>query len=281
MIKIITDSTAYTPLEYAKQHDITIVPLRYLYKNEEFIEGAPGTFDAFFNDFTKSKIFPKTSQPSLELFIDEYNKAIDKGDEVFVITISSTVSGSNSTANLAKNQCKDPDKVTVFDSQALAQTILGYVMEAVKMRDEGKSRQEIVDRLNVLVENSVITFIPDTLEYIFKGGRIGRVTATLGSLLKIHPIVTFHKGILSNKNYLGMQKAVKAMLSNIPKEGKLIRLFILHIANTTQFEEFKKQVQAVIDARADKGKFEIYEGEVGPVVATHAGPAIGLAWTCE
>ncbi len=281
MIKIITDSTAYAPTDFLEKHDITVIPLRYLYRDQEFIEGAPGTFGQFFDDFTKTKLFPKTSQPSLELFIEEYNKAIEKGDEVLVFTISSTVSGSNNAANLAKEQCKDPTKVTVFDSLALAQTILGYIMEAVKMRDAGKTVPEIVERIKSLQETSIITFIPDTLEYIFKGGRIGRVTAVLGSILKIRPIVTFKKGILSNKNSFGLQKAMKDLISTIPPEGKLVRIFILHIAKTTLFEQFKENVMNVLKARSDFGKFEIYEGEVGPVVATHAGPAVGLAWSSE
>ena len=263
MIKIITDSTAYTPREYAQEHDITIIPLHYLYRDQEFVEGMPGEFEQFFKDFTETKLFPKTSQPSVELFLDEYNKAIDKGDEVLVFTISS----------------KAPEKVTVFDSMALAQTILGYIMEAVEMRDAGKSVTEIVERLTMLRENSIITFVPDTLEYIYKGGRIGRVTATLGTILKIKPIIIFKKGILSNKNSFGLQKAIKDMIASIPQ--KLKRLFILHIANTKLYETFKQQVIDVIKKRPDFGKFDIFEGEVGPVVATHAGPAVGLAWTAE
>lgn len=279
MIKIITDSTAYAPKEYVEQHNISVVPLRYLYKDQEFVEGFPGTFDEFFDDFTKTKVFPKTSQPSLELFTEEFNKAIDNGNEVLCFTISSTVSGAFSVANLAKSQCKKPDAVTIFDSQALAQCILGYIMEAVQMRDAGKSVQEIVQRLTALQEHSLITFVPDTLEYIFKGGRIGRVTATLGTILKIKPIIIFQKGILSDRKSFGLQKALKDMIASIPQ--KLKRLFILHIANTTMFEDFKKKVMEVINARPDKDKIEIYEGVVGPVVASHAGPAVGLAWTAE
>lgn len=279
MIKIITDSTAYAPEEYVKKHDITVVPLRILYKDQDFVEGFPGSFDEFFDDFTKTKLFPKTSQPSVELFVDEFNKAIDSGDEVLVFTVSSTVSGTFNGATLAKNQCKDPDKVTVFDSQGLAQCILGYIMEAVQMRDAGKSVNEIVERLTVLQENSLITFVPDTLEYIYKGGRIGKVTATLGSILQIKPIITFKKGVLSDKKCFGLQRAMKEMIANIPQ--KLKRLFILHICNASLFETFKKMVMDVVNKREDKDQIEIYEGEVGPVIATYAGPAVGLAWTCE
>lgn len=279
MIKIITDSTAYAPEEYTKKHNITVVPLRILYKDLDYFEGFPGSFDAFFEDFTKTKIFPKTSQPSLELFIEEYNKAIDAGDEVLVFTVSSTVSGTCNCATLAKNQCKNPDKVTVFDSQALAQCILGYIMEAVQMRDAGKSVTEIVERLTALQENSIITFVPDTLEYIYKGGRIGKVTATLGSIFQIKPIITFKKGVLSDKKCIGLQKAMREMIANIPQ--KLKRIFILHIANAKLFDTFKKMVMDVLDKREDREQIEIYEGEVGPVIATYAGPAVGLAWTCE
>ncbi len=281
MIKIISDSTSYMTKEYAEKHDISIIPLRVLYQDTEFEEGFPGTFDKFFDDFTKTKIFPKTSQPSLEHFTEEINKAIDNGDEVIIFTISSTVSGTYSAANLAKNQSKDPSKVYVFDSMALAQTIWGYIMEAVNMRDAGKTCQEIIERLEILRENSQIVFVPDTLEYIYKGGRIGKVTATLGSILQIKPIVYFKKGDLKNKNSFGMQRAMRDMIAMIPQPHKLKRLFILHIANSTLYETWKNMLYKHIESREDKDEIEIYEGEVGPVVSTHAGPAVGMAWTTE
>lgn len=277
MIKIISDSTAYITKEYAEENDITIIPLRYLLKDKEYEEGYPGTFDEFFKVFTSKKIFPKTSQPSIQLFIDEYNKAIDAGNDVIVFTISGTMSGTNNTANLAKAQCKDPSKIYVFDSQSLAQTIFGFVMEAVNMRNEGKTAPEIMEHLEKCIPNSAITFVPDSLEYIEKGGRIGRLTAKIGSLLQIKPIVTFTKGILSDKKVIGFKKAVNEMLASIPKTIK--RIFILHIAHSPLFEKFKLTVLDFLKKRPDNGKFEIYEGELGPVVSTHAGPSVGFAWT--
>ncbi len=279
MIKIITDSTAYTPKEYAEANDISVIHLRYLYKDQEFVEGFPGTYDEFIEDFTKTKIFPKTSQPSIENFLEEYNKALDAGNEVLVITMSSTLSGTNSVANLAKEQCKNPEKVHVFDSLVNVQTELGLVMEAVEMRNAGASCQEIIDRLNVLIENSYVSFIPDSLEYLIKGGRIGKVSGTIGSILQIRPIISFKKGVLSDRKIFGMQKAMKELVASIPEKVK--RLFILHIANTKFFEQLKKMVDEWLQKFGNKNKIEIYEGEVGPVTASHVGPAIGLAWTAE
>lgn len=279
MIKIITDSTAYMTEEYAKEHNITIVPLRYIYKDKEYTEGWPGTYDEFFEDFVKTKIFPKTSQPSLETFINEYNNSIDNGDEVLVFTISSSLSGTFNVANLAKEQCKKPDKVTVIDSQGEVQTIVGYIMEAVELRDKNASRQEIVDRINVLIQNSGVTFIPDSLDYLVKGGRIGKVSATIGTILQLKPIIIFKNGVLSNKKSIGLQKTIKDMLALIPQTIK--RLFIIHVANTKFFEILKNAVNEWLSKLKNKDNIEIYEGEVGPVTASHVGPAIGLAWISE
>ena len=111
MIKLIVDSTAYIPKDYIEQNDITVVPLKVLYMDKEFVEGLPGSFDEFFASFTQTKIFPKTSQPSPEDFINAYNKVIDDGNEAIVFTISATLSGTNSVANLARESCKNPDKI--------------------------------------------------------------------------------------------------------------------------------------------------------------------------
>jgi len=279
MIKIIADSTAYVTKEYAQENDITVVPLRYLLNDKECEEGFPGTFDEFFKEFTTNKIFPKTSQPSLELYTEEYNKAIKNGDEVLVFTIGSSFSGTFSVANLAKDQCQDPSKVTVFDSQGLAHTIYGYIREAVEMRKDGKNVAQIVEHLEKCIDKSSIIFVPDTLEYIYKGGRIGKVSATIGSILQIKPIVICNKNELSNKKSFGMQKAIKDMFAMIPQN--INRLFILHLAKSESFEGFKKNAYKMIEERFGKDKIEIVEGEVGPVVGTYAGPAVGFAWTAQ
>lgn len=272
MIKIITDSTAYIPKEYLDENGVTVIPLRVLMGEEEFDEGLPGSYGAFFEKFTKTKLFPKTSQPSLAEFTDLYNKIIDNGDEAIVYTISQTLSGTFSVANLAKEQCKEPDKITVLDSQNCCQTTWGFVMETVEMIKSGKSRDEIVEEIEKLQVGSQITFVPDSLEYLKRGGRIGKVSATLGTLLQLKPVLTFKQGTLEcTKKTIGVQKAISEVIASIPKNIK--RLFLIHIANSKFFDMLKEKI---------KGLFNVptYEGEIGPVVAAHIGPAIGVAWIC-
>ncbi len=270
MIRIITDSTAYIPKEYIEQNNIYMVPLRVLLGNEEFEEGYPESYHEFFEKFSHSKIFPKTSQPCLTQFVDIYNAIIDNGDEGIVFTISSTLSGTNSVANLARLQCKEPEKITVIDSQNCCQTTWGLIMESLDMIKNGLSREEIVEKLSTLQIESQVCFVPDSLEYLKRGGRIGKVSAKLGELLQIKPLLSFKQGKLScPKKVIGINKAVSELISLIPKNIK--RLFIIHIANSKFFELLKSKL---------KGKFNVptYEGEVGPVVASHIGPAIGVCY---
>lgn len=272
MIKIITDSTAYIPQEYLQEHDIKVIPLRVLFQEEEFDEGLPGSYDSFFEKFTREKVFPKTSQPSLLDFTNAYNEIIENGNEAIVFTLSSSLSGTNSVANLAKEQCTDPSKITVIDSQSACQTTWGYIMETVELIKQGKTREEIVTAISTLQENSSICFVPDSLEYLARGGRIGKVSATIGTLLQLKPILMFKKGILAcEKKTIGINKAIMDVISMIPQNIK--KLFVIHIANSKFFELLKSKLQ---------GKFKVptFEGEIGPVVAAHIGPAIGVAWIC-
>lgn len=273
MIKLIVDSTAYIPKEFIEKHDIQVVPLRVLYQETEFEEGLPGTYDDFFASFTQTKIFPKTSQPSPEAFINAYNKVIDEGNEAIVFTISATLSGTNSVANLSRNDCKDPSKISVVDSMSTGQNIWGYCMEVIEKANEGWDRERILEYIASLQVNSQICFVPDSLEYLKKGGRIGSVSAILGSLLQIKPILTFKQGtLLCAKKVFGAAKAIAELISMIPKNVK--RLFAIHIADTKFFEVLHSKMKAAFPSA------KIYEGELGPVVASHIGPAIGVCYIC-
>ncbi len=272
MIKIITDSTAYIPKEFLEENDIKVIPLRVLFDNEEFEEGLPSTFGSFFEKFTSTKIFPKTSQPSLTQFTDAYNNIIDNGNEAIVFTISSALSGTNSVANLAKTECKNPDKISVLDSQNCCQTTWGLIMETIELIKKGFSREEILKELALLQVESRVCFVPDSLEYLMRGGRIGKVSAKLGELLQIKPLLSFKQGKLTcPKKVIGINKAINELIASIPNNIK--RLFLIHIANSKFFELLKSKL---------KGKFNVptFEGEVGPVVASHIGPAIGVCYIC-
>lgn len=272
MIKIVVDSTCCPCEEYVKENGIFVNPLRILFEDEEFVE-KDSLYDEIYIKMDETKEIPKTSQPSLESFINIFNEIIKTGDEAIVLTLSQTLSGTYNCAMLARQNCNDPSKITVFDTQSIGQTSIGYVYETVEMIKNGKTIDEIVEFLSKLRKNSAITFIPESFENLKKNGRIGGLKAVVASLLKIRPIVLFKEGVLSDKKSIGMAKAIVDMIKQVPQ--KVRQLFVIKAGRPSYFSDFKQRVFEYF-----KGK-EIKEGTVSPVVGAHVGTSIGLAWVAE
>ena len=272
MIKIIVDSTCAPSEKYVKENGIFVNPLRILFSDCEYTE-CDSLYDEIYDKMAATEEIPKTSQPSLESFINMYNSIIYEGNEAIVLTLSETLSGTYSCACLARQNCKQPDKITVFDTQSIGQTSIGYVYEAVEMIKNNATREEIITYLSKLRKNSAITFIPETMENLKKNGRIGTLKAVVAGLLKIKPIILFKEGVLSDKKSIGLTKAIVDMIKQVPQKVK--HLFVIKAGKPEYFEKYKEKVLEFF-----KG-IQILEGTVSPVVGAHVGPSIGLAWVAE
>jgi len=274
MIKLIVDSTAYVDKAYAEANDITILPLTITIQDKEFDDTDVSRNDEFFALMKSSGEYPKSSQPNIQVITDSFNKILNNGDEAVVLTISQNLSGTFSTCNMIKKELDSQDKITIIDSESTGQTIYFYVMEVVEMVKKGKSRKEILDRITSLKKESFIQFTPESLAYLKMGGRIGKINAILGSLLQIKPILCFKNNVLNCvKKTMGMKKAMVDMIARIPESVK--KIFVIQTAKSSNFDDFKATIQ---------NKFknaEIFEGQIGPAVGTHVGPAIGVACLVE
>lgn len=274
MIKIVTDSPATIPEIYAKKFDITIIPLRVLVGDKEFEDNYDEQRLEMYEEVKQTKNFPKTSQPSLEKFVEAFNRIISDGNEVLCITLSATLSGTFNCATLAKSNCIDPSKVVVFNSLNVLQVEYAIVSEAVELISKGKTMEEIIAHISQFTTSSGVTFIPDSLEYLHRGGRLGKITAIVGSILKIKPIILFKNGIVSSpKKALTISKAIFDMLTLIPK--KIEKLFIIEVGKSPFYNLVKNQVIT----KFPDIPFE--EGFVGPVIGSHVGPAVGVAWLAK
>ncbi|MDD4110693.1 MAG: DegV family protein [Clostridia bacterium] len=273
MIKIVTDSTCSPSEEYNLKNDIKVNPLKILFENQEFVE-AENLYTTIYKKMADTKEIPKTSQPSLESYINIFNKIIKDGNEAIVYTISQTLSGTYNCACLARKSCDDPDKIHICDTQCIGQTAIGYIYETVEMIKQGKSIKQILSYIEKLQQNSAISFIPETLENLKKNGRIGGVKAIVASLLNIKPILIFKKGKLSgDKKTLGLNRAMNEIIKEVPEKTK--RLFIIKAGLPDYFEKFKEKVISFFK------NIPIELGIVSPVVGAHVGPCIGLAWIAE
>lgn len=272
MIKIVTDSTAYMTKEYADKHDIKIVPLTIITKSTSYLEGMPGSFDGIFESMLNDGDTSKSSQPAPETFKEAYDKILKDGNEVLCITISSALSGTYNSARLAADDMIQKDNISVVDSRGCAQLMLLCIEEAVELIEKGKSRAEIELAIIDMMKVSSEIFVPVTLKHLIRGGRIGGVSAVIGSLLHVKPMLTFSNGVLYGKRkIIGMNKAVRELVLEIPKTVR--KIYVMQIYRSDFFLPLLEKVKEAFPHIAIK------KGEIGPVVGVHVGPGtIGIAY---
>ena len=178
---IITDSASDITKQEAEEMDIRIVWLKTKFSDGDFPLKTEEDFIHFFDKLAEERELPVTSQPSPEEFLQLYEEAKEKNEEVLVITLSSGLSGTVNAANLAK-QMSEYEKIWIIDSEQAIVTQRFLVQKAVDMRAQGKNMEEIVAAIEDLKKRVTVCGMLDTLTYLKKGGRIPAALAVLGNL---------------------------------------------------------------------------------------------------
>lgn len=212
-IRILTDSSAEFSQEELKQTNIWCVPITVIFGERAFLDGEELSKEVFYNRLLEQKDFPKTSQPSPEQFLRYFEEAKAAGDSVIAILLSSALSGTVQSAYLAREMC-DYDKIYIVDSFSATGGIRILVEEAIRLRDQGNSAQAIVKTIESLRHRICIFAGLDTLEYLYKGGRLSRAQAIAGSLAKVKPIITVtQEGLVAVcGKAIGRKKAVSFLV---------------------------------------------------------------------
>lgn len=263
-IKIITDSTSYFTREYADEKDITVVPLKYIFGDESYVEGFKGEFDEFYNKLETSKLFPTTSQPSAGEFFNAYEEAFKNYDEIIVILLSSKISGTYSSAVTAKSMLEGK-KISIIDSETSVSNLKTLVEDAYNMAQEGFSSEEIVEHIESKKKRMKVFLTTGTLEYLARGGRLSNVQSTLGNLLSIKPILELKNGEIGLiEKVRGSNKVLSNLLNRIPDDVKQIN--ICQISNL----ELATSVYNTLKEKYPDAKIEI--DDIGPVIGAHLGP---------
>ena len=274
MIRIITDSTSDIGLDYAKELNIEIVPLKVILNTAEYKDRIDLQPEKFYELLENCDALPTTSQPAPQDFMDFFEDAKQKKDSVILITLSSGLSGTYQNACMAKDLVEYED-IHIIDSLSATQALRLIVEKAVSLRDKGFSAEEIVKEIENYKTRVKIYGIVDTLEFLFKGGRLSRTSATVGSVLKLKPIIGFkEKGKLDVFGKArGTQKATDKLIDLI-KQGNEIDLdepvCIAYTGNNTSIEKFENKL------KDELGIKNVKHGVVGPVIGTHAGPGACL-----
>lgn len=276
-IKIITDAGADLTLEQQKEYDIAVLPLRIYADDKEYLAGVDTFSDDFYALLETLEDFPKTSQPTTGEIYDLLKEYVDQGKEVLFITLSSKASGLNNNANLAKNMLleENPDAVIdVYDSYGYSFSYGMAVIEAAKLAKQGKSIDEIKTAIRELMDSYTVYFIPSTLEYLEKGGRINKASLVFGNMLDIVPVLSLVDGMVSAVGKVrGRKKIAKKMFDYAIERHPNQDNTTFYIPNGKLDAEVAELTERL------KERFpncKVVEYKVGPLIASHIGPVCGL-----
>lgn len=276
-IKIITDAGADLTLEQQKEYDIDVLPLRIYADGKEYLAGVDTFSDDFYALLETIKDFPKTSQPTTAEIYDLLKKYVDRGNEILFITLSSKASGLNNNANLAKNMLLEeyPDAVIeILDSERYSFAYGMAVIEAAKLAKAGKTLPEIIDAANKLMDSYTVYFIPNTLDYLEKGGRINKASLVFGNMLDIVPVLSLVDGMVSAVGKVrGRKKIAKKIFDYAIERHPEQSNTTFYIPNGNLDAEVNELTQKINEKFPNA---TVVPYKVGPLIASHIGPVTGI-----
>lgn len=264
MLRVFVDSGSSIKLDEQEKYGVEIVPLRYLMGDTEYQDGVDISIEQFYDKLINENLFPKTSLPNLETLRERVLKYTDAGDDVIILTISSGISGTYSAIH---QLFEDNSHVRVFDTKSAVGGIRILVTEINKCRDS--SLDEIEDRLNKIIPRIKILAIPETLNYLMKGGRLSKKDWLLGSMLNIKPIIGIVNGMVKViDKKIGLRKAMAYLVESLKKLKCDIKYPIV-----PSYTFSKDNLEKLIEM-TDKEYHEamIEHDNLDPVIACHWGP---------
>lgn len=245
----------------------SIVPLKVIIDNKEYVDGTIG--EGILVDALKNNKSITTSQPSPNLFVQAFEDELEKYDHVICLTVSKTLSGTFNSANLAKD-ISEKENITIIDTETVTEGALYIFEELLKLAEEGKSLEEVLGEFKRIKANGSIIFSVDDLSTLVKGGRLGKISGIIGSLLRIKPILRFKEGVLTVETKVrGLMSAFKYILdqAKVLVEHSNIVVRITYVDNRGYadqiYEMFKELNNEKIDVKIG--------GTLSPVVAAHIG----------
>lgn len=269
MIRLLIDSASDFTIEEAHAKKYDFVSLNVHFEDKSYRDGQDIAYDEFYNMLVNSESFPKTSQPSPETYLEIFNDAKKNDDEVIVFALSSGISGTYQSANIAKDLA-EYDKIYVIDTLTAVAGIRILVDHAAQLIEEGLSAAEIVEKIEALKSKITIFISPDTLEYLFKGGRLSRAAAAIGELAKLKPIITVSQedGTLKvTKKCIGRTKTINTIINTVmdAKPDNNYPVYPIYTHNTENCER--------LEAKLTKEGLSFDERkEIGATVGAHVGP---------
>jgi DegV family protein with EDD domain len=272
-MKIVTDCAADMTAEELEKLDVAQVPLFIQFPEGE-ISATDITADEFYNRLEAMRPqIPTTAQPSSGMFEEIYRKLAETSKNIFSIHISSGLSGTLNSAQVGGEQAKDAAEVSFWDTMTLSGGERFQVLAAALADKAGWTMEKIQERLTEIRANTEVIYTLETLEYLARGGRIGRVQALMGSLLKLKPVINVSH---DDGKYSTVTKA-----RTIPSALESLTDYLTNIYSKTpvwvnvlhgRFQHGAEMLSDMAEERLNVAKLEM--SRISPVLGVHTGPGI-------
>lgn len=278
MVRILVDSSADYTAQEVKELNMELVSINITLNDKNYLDGVDITKDELYQTLVETEIFPMTAQPSPQEFLDIFEDAKEKGDSLVYLSLSSGLSGTFQSATLAKNMA-EYDEIYLVDTLSATRAIRIMAEYACKLRGEGKTAAEIAAELEEFKSRVVIYAALDTLEYLYKGGRLSKAAAAVGELANLKPIITVNEegkmGVPAKA--LGRNKAIASLVKMITEKGidtsfPAYSLFACGEENTEKLEQKLETAGISVTKRL----------QIGATIGCHIGPgAYGLVFVTK
>jgi len=287
-VRIVTDSTASLTAEEIKSNNITVVTL-FLTRDGVATPEIEIETDVYYKTLHDLDILPTSAQPTPASFLQAFTEILDAGDDVLAIFTASGLSGTYEGARMIATQIENdrPEtkgRISIVDSTSNGRALAFPVLEAARTSADGGDLQSCTEVAKYTASCTRFVFAPRSLEHLRRGGRIGRASALLGTALKLVPVLGPDKNDGTVHNYAKVRTFPRAldtikniMLEDKEKYGGLKAACVHNIAEIALAEEWcKTTIKPLIEADLEVSEIPVMP--VPPVIGTHVGPAVGIAW---
>lgn len=277
-VKVVVDSTSYIPKETLIENDISVVSLNVLLNGKSYRE-VDLENEFFYKEMNESKEIPKSSQPSVEEIKEVFTNIAKSGFDIVGIFISSKMSGTYSTAHLVREMVLEeyPEtNIELIDSESNCMQMGFSAIQAARAAKRGENVEKVVEEAKKVINTSKFLFVPDTLKYLKKGGRIGGASALFGTILQIKPILTVQNGETSVYEKVRTKKKaieviLKKVLDDMTEKG-LGEVIVHHINCEEEGLDLAKRLENEL-------KIPVKIQSIGATIGLHVGPgSIGVAY---
>jgi DegV family protein with EDD domain len=266
-VAVVVDSTSDIPQQIREELNISVVPLSIIYGSESFLDGVEMSGDEFYKRLIEGHVHPTTSQPSPGQFVEVYERLARDHDGIISIHVSGKLSGTVRSAHQAAEMVPDVP-IRIIDSGSVSMGFGFLGIEAAEMARAGKSLDEIASHIEGKVDNIRLWAVLDTLEYLRRGGRVGRAGALLGTLLNVKPLIEIRGEVLPAERVRSHKKALARMKDLAAAQGPFESLAVMYTTDRGMAEEMASQLGEI------HPREEVRIEQLTGVIGVYGGPGV-------